>query len=172
MKSKVFTNDLDNKCMANIFQFFVINTPIKSLSNKSISVEEYGWKTPWKKGNLKDALKGVSKIPDLLYSANNYKNMEDALIKANLFKNYKNSKVEKICIYDNKRNQTLSVFYHLRNGLAHGRYSIYGAKNITNSYILLEDYYQERLSARIVLKISTLKNWIRIIKNKGNRKKK
>ena len=72
--------------------------------------------------NLNRQLKQASTNFNLIYSANTYDSLELALDKADLNDSFPSDfGRERIAIYDNMRNQFLSVFYHLRNAFAHCR---------------------------------------------------
>ncbi len=68
----------------------------------------------------------------------------------------------------NKRKKILyaeRIFYHLRNAFAHGSYSIQNSAG--GEYLILQDERRGYISARLVLKCSTLIRWHQILsKNK------
>lgn len=56
----------------------------------------------------------------------------------------------------------MSVFYHIRNAFAHGRFDFRILNN--EKYYIMEDAYKDlKVSARMILKKQTLLNWIDII---------
>lgn len=58
------------------------------------------------------------------------------------------------------------LFYHLRNGLAHGCYSI--TKYRGETFLVLQDETKDKyISARMVLKCSTLTRWIHYLENRA-----
>ena len=150
-----------------ITNFFVYNTPCKTLSARSIELKEYGWSNPWKKPySLRVQLCNASTNKNLIYSTNRYAFMEETLIKSNLLDRFPcNLDSERICIYDKMSNQTLSVFYHLRNALAHGRYDVRDVDEekvyIFQDVNLTKKKY--KVSARMIIKEKTLLRWIEII---------
>lgn len=99
--------------------------------------------------------------------------MDDALEKADLLNCFPSDySRERICIYDNQKNQFLSVFYHIRNALAHCRLNMI---NIDSDCVFIfEDIQpnknaeQLKVSARMILRKSTLLKWIEIIENGEN----
>jgi len=149
-----------------IYKFFVLNTPCSKLSVQSKSLLEYGWSSPWKKPFwLNKQLKNASKNPDLLYSTDKLSLLEDVIKKADIKESsLDNECTEKVCFYNNQKNQFISVFYHLRNSLAHGRFEI---KKLSDDRIFyFEDFTtKEKLSAKMILRKSTLLSWIQIIEN-------
>ena len=78
-------------------------------------------------------------------------------------------KTERICVYDNMHNQFLSVFYHIRNAFAHCRLNMIDVDG--ECVFVLEDIVRDKkkntlkLSARMVIKKSTLLNWINLIED-------
>ena len=75
--------------------------------------------------------------------------------------------MERVAFYDSENNQFMSLFKHIRCAFAHGRVGV--KKTDQESMYLMEDGwpYKGRLkvSARMVLKKSTLLNWIKIIQD-------
>ena len=88
--------------------------------------------------------------------------MKPVLEDAGLSKKFPLKKYEeKICVYK-KDNQLVSVFSHIRNSLAHGRFNIIDFNSET--FFILEDSgTKNRVSARMILKKSTLLKWIEAI---------
>lgn len=158
-----------DKDLIRIVTFFVFHSPCKELSSMSKSLEEYGWATPWRKPiHLNKQLKQKATNHQLLFSAQNYDALETALGKANLKDNFPSDiKTERICIYDNMKNQFLSVFYHLRNAFAHCRLNMVDVDG--ECVFILEDMVHEKkqkrykLSARMILRKNTLLKWIDLI---------
>jgi hypothetical protein len=94
--------------------------------------------------------------------------MDAALHKSDLNDNFPSDlSRERICIYDNQKNQFMSVFYHLRNSFAHCRLNMVDVDG--ECVFILEDVQpnqksdQLKVSARMVIKKSTLLKWIDII---------
>ena len=57
-----------------------------------------------------------------------------------------------------------SFFRHIRNSLAHNRTYVFG-----NNFILLEDCDENKnITARLLIKINTLLNWIKVITSKND----
>ncbi|MBR4318835.1 MAG: hypothetical protein IKP69_02135, partial [Oscillospiraceae bacterium] len=107
---------------------------------------------------------------DLLFSVDNYEKFSDILESANLKEDFPSDlETERICSYNKKKNQFLSVFYHIRNAFSHGRLNMVDVNG--ECVFILEDvntraknrYGQLAVSARMILKKSTLLKWIDII---------
>lgn len=159
-------NDED---LFRIVTFFVFHSPCPELSSMGRSLSEYGWTAPWRKPYyLNRQLRQAATNYNLIYSANGYDAMENALEKATLKDSFPSDfETERVCIYDNQNNQFLSVFYHLRNAFAHCRLNMVDADG--DCVFILEDVQPKRnsillkVSARMILRKSTLLKWIDII---------
>lgn len=159
-------NDND---LFRIVIFFVFHSPCPKTSAMGKSLKEYGWNTPWQKPYwLNKQLKQASTNVNLLFSSNSYDNLEIALTKASLLNDFPSAlEKERICIYDGQHNQFMSVFYHIRNSLAHGRMNMIHKNG--ECVFVFEDVVsnskseQAKLSARMILKKQTLLSWIDII---------
>jgi len=159
----------DDKELFRIVIFFVFHSPCEGLSAMGKSLQEYGWSTPWNKPfYLNKQLKQVVNNNNFLAAAKTYDEMDKHLKKVNLKDNFPSDfSIERICIYDKKDNHFLSVFYHLRNAFAHCRLNMVDVDG--ECVFILEDVEPNRnsenlkISARMILKKSTLLKWIDII---------
>lgn len=153
-------NDID---LQRIVTFFVFHSPCKELSAMSKTLDEYGWKKPWQKPYwLNKQLIQASTNCNLLFPANTYQDFDIALKKAGMYDKFPdNLEQERIALYDKKKNQFMSVFYHLRNAFAHCRLNMVDVNN--ECVFVLEDAYKQKITARMILKKSTLIKWIDII---------
>lgn len=71
--------------LSPLLRFFVVETPAPGLSNRSVSVSEYGWGAPWRKPQyLNKKLKAASSNKSLYWSAAAVGDMEQALRNADL----------------------------------------------------------------------------------------
>lgn len=161
--------------LSPLLRFFVVETPAPGLSNRSVSVSEYGWDAPWRKPQyLNKKLKAASSNKSLYWSAAAVGDMEQALRNADLFDcaGIESKPFESAVFYDAKSNQTISLFYHLRNGFARGRFCAFKSKG--DIWFAIEDVAGKRkddpagdikrLTARILIKNSTLCKWMKLIK--------
>ena len=169
---------LNNPELYRIVTFFVFHSPCKMLSAMSRPLVHYGWTEPWKKTQgLKRKLKDASTNPNLLFSSMTQQDMRQALEKAGLLDlticDYTS---ERIAFYNNQKNQFMSVFYHIRDAFAHGRLSMRELESDSFDYaFLLEDVKMKStkstgivectVTARMVLRKSTLLKWIDIIES-------
>lgn len=165
----IVPDKFNDKDLFRIVIFFVFHSPCPKLSAMGKSLSEYGWKTPWSQPySLKKQLCQAASNNELIFSAQRYDDMETTLEKADLKDGFPyDFETERVCIYNNQKNQFLSVFYHLRNAFAHCRLNMFEVNGecvfafedvqaIKNSDTL-------KVSARMILKKSTLLHWIDII---------
>lgn len=145
--------------LIKIITFYLFHSPCNGLSAMQKSLKDYNWHTPWRLPyKLNSQLKQASSNFNLIFSAKSYATLDEALKKADLLDNFpSNLKCERIGVYDNKSNQFISVFYHIRNAFAHGRFCI------KENTFVFEDKYGTKVSARMILKKKTLLKWIEII---------
>ena len=161
-------NDYD---LFRIVTFFVFHSPCSELSAMSKTLKEYGWLTPWRKPYyLNRQLKQAASNYELIFSAKGYDEMDAALDKAGFKDDFPSDFTsEKICIYNNQGNQFMSAFYHLRNSFAHGRFNIVDVNG--ECVFIMEDVKPNKkkdkvkVSARMILRKSTLLKWIKLIEN-------
>lgn len=150
-----------------ILRFFVIESPVESLSARQKDLAYYGWITPWRKPYyLRKQLNNLSGNSNLIFSANDYSALGNEFAKANLLSFPPSDFTERVCFYNGKYGaQYLNLFFHIRNSFAHGRFSIR-----ENDIILMEDATKGKknevpsgmlkCSARMVLSMNTLSKWI------------
>ena len=159
---------LEDNDLFRIVIFYVFHSPCVGLSAMGKTLQGYNWNTPWRTPyKLNMQLKEASSNKELIFSAKSYGTMSEALEKANLLDNFPSDlSKERICIYDCKKNQFLSVFFHIRNAFAHGRMNI--VVDGEETIFILEDISncqaeQCKVSARMIIRKSTLLNWIDLI---------
>lgn len=164
-------DSFEDKDLFKIVIFFLFHSPCENLSSIRRTLSEYGWTVPWKKPYyLNKQLRQVASNYELLFSVKGYNEMDIALAKADLYDAFpSNLARERICIYDNQGNQFLSVFYHIRNAIAHCRLNMVDVDG--ECVFIFEDVQpkknsnQLKVSARMILRKSTLLKWIDLIEN-------
>lgn len=171
--------------LKEILPFYVINTLQEGISYRGIKVTEYGWPDNiWSTGDLKEKLFYVANLTlnYNLFMVERLDNMSDVCHIAhfdNDFAKYRDQ--ERIVVYVNSRtNLVLSIFKHIRNSLAHGRFMMYPSGNDTILVMESVDHNNKELvvKARMVLRASTMLKWMEIIRKgpedivKRKRKKK
>lgn len=171
--------------LKEILPFYVINTLQENYSYRGIPITDYGWPDNiWNTGEVKKQLFHVANLSlgYNLHVAERLEDMSDICNQAHLdstFYQYRDQ--ERIAIYVNsKSNLVLSIFKHIRNSLAHGRFIM--IPNGDDTIFAMESVDNSRqgliLKARMVLRASTLIKWMEIIKKgpvdvvKRKRKKK
>lgn len=164
-------DSFNDKDFFRIVTFFMFHSPCANLSAMRKTLLEYGWHTPWKKPYyLNRQLRQAASNYEIIYSAKGYNEMDEALEKAALKESFPSDfSRERICIYDNQGNQFLSVFYHIRNAFAHCRLNMVDVDG--ECVFVLEDVQPNKnldrlkVSARMILRKSTLLKWIELIEN-------
>ena len=152
-----------------IVTFFVFHSPCDGLSSMRRTLAEYGWPAPWKKPfYLNKHLKKAASNFNLLYTASSYDDMEKALKDGDLLTAFPSDLGrERICVYDCQKNQFLSVFYHLRNAMAHCSLNMVDVDGecvfIFEDTVPKKNTGQLKVSARMIIRKSTLLKWIDII---------
>lgn len=162
--------EFNNEELFRIVIFYVFHSPCPDISAMGKSLEAYNWHNPWSKPYYLNKQLKQAALNFVLVSTKPYDKMSEALEKADLKENFPSDlSRERICIYDNKDNQFMSVFYHIRNSFAHGRLNIVDVNG--ECTFVLEDVNPLRknknnevsVSARMIIKRSTLLKWIEII---------
>jgi hypothetical protein len=135
------------------------------------SLSDYGWNNLWKDPySLNAQLWQAVSTEKSIYIAKKYDDMDAELENAGLKDSFP-SKLshERVCIYNSQGNQILSVFYHIRNAFAHCRLNMVDVDG--ECVFVLEDVEPKKnaerlkVSARMILRKSTLLKWIDLIEN-------
>ena len=134
-----------------ILQFFLFETPVAGVSCRGKTFKEIGWSGSSRFRILERLLKETAKIED------------DNWIFTEIEKVGQLSLIQKndtqYMISSHDRGKVQSLIYAIRNALAHGSFT-----RGNNGWYFFENYYQEKLKARIVIAEGTLLEWIKIIK--------
>lgn len=175
----IISNEYDDVELHKIVLFYVIHTPCEKISYSSKSMKYYGWnKDVWKKGVLKKELFRVAnlEIGKNYFSVKKTEEIREMFNKSGLSSNFHRQRTEeKIATYQPVGyNNVTGILYHIRNSLAHGRFTIYPAQKPDNPdeiYFVMEDGVKKGdkffVRARMVLKRKTLLDWIDIIEHKA-----
>ncbi len=141
-----------------IVRFFVINTPDKKTSARAKIIIDYGIEN---ESVLFDELIGdiPVKLSNRIISKNDLEEVNLSIFPpADLS--------ERLCVAINKDKPVTSVFIKIRDSLAHGRFNFGGSRK--NPILIMEDINtKSNCSARMVLRLSTLKSWIAKLENNG-----
>lgn len=149
-------NFISKECFIKLIHFYVIHTPCKNISNKSIPLINYGWNEPWKgKNSLKVLLKKASDPENLLFSVEKKSELNDVINQSEINTLLaSNSPKNIICFINSKGNQFISIFFHIRNAFAHGRFEVF--KTDKGEFLLLEDWCRGACTAKMLLLTDTL----------------
>ena len=164
--AKWIKNSIDEKLKDETFRkildFFVIFTPCKDLSSRAKTLEDvYNWENTYP---LKKGMRIAPAKESIFTFGEKWEEMKDVLIEKQLASNFPSDITnEKGCFYKkSSQNQLDCIFYHIRNCFAHGRFDI--IEKDDDWIFCLEDFgTKNRVSARMILKKSTLLRWIEII---------
>jgi len=159
---------ISNK-LIDIFDFYVLHCPV------SYSKEVKKEKVKVKVSNQGDYFKNYSstEISALLRTMKKDINNDIYIIGDNNFKNKYNELCQKYSdlefefvnyIPNSDMGKTKTIFYSIRNSLAHGMFYIKKVKNI--NYYYLECAKDKKIKAQMRLKESTLLKWINRYNNK------
>ncbi len=162
-----------NENFQRILSFYLIHTPVTSLSAQAKDLHSHGWSSPWnKRFYLNKQLKEASSNDRLIFSTRTYDGMSDAVTKADLGENFlTNLQTERIAIYVSKKDQAqfTSIFNHIRNSIAHARFVIFEVEidgQQKRVYAFQDGTLNGtrfKISARMILREETLLKWIDII---------
>ena len=162
---KEITSKFSIKNYHKILEFYIVNTICEQSSCKGKNAKKYGWqKAITLRTSILNVVKQGRKECDFVYFAHTLSDMDNGVKKLGLDEYFYNKKEEVILVFDNQPNQIESIFCHIRNSLAHGRFQIYKRNDIV-LYVFEDCKKNGLLTARMILKESTLLKWIEIIQN-------
>ena len=153
-----------------MFKFFVVHNPCgDNMTWKSISFKDYGWPDKIDKPNgLRSKLDEVLSISSNQFVFTEKDDLKEKFAATNLTDGFPEDIItERAVIGDTPGdNKHLKLFRHIRNCFCHGKYVV--VKNaLGHEMIIMQDNYNKNVTARIVIRKTTLMEWIRIIdKNK------
>ena len=166
----------DNDLM-RIVLFYVLHSPCKQGSYSRINLEDFGWKNPWHSTRFKSLLDDIPNFSsDSFLYTETQKGFKALWESANLADNFfdENGKEYAVFSYAGESNSHLDLIHHIRNALAHGRFT--ARKYNREFYIYMEDVRQIDsrfvVNARIILKKKTLIEWIDIFECRSEKTKK
>lgn len=157
------------KDIIRIITFFVFHSPCPGVSVQGKTLAEYGWHDPWNSPYyLNKQLKKAATKLSLFIPVGICSNMETILQNNGCDKEFPpNSSMEAALYYDSDSNQFLSLFRHIRNAFAHGlvRFGKVGRETafIFEDVKINKEKKERIVTARIVLRKSTLLKWIDMI---------
>lgn len=152
-----------------IYSFYVTYSMCGSLSAKKRSFTDYGWpNNSLKDEELKSALREVISLnrnPNFIFTEENDLGKRFSSLKLDDGE-IKNLDFERAVIARTAGTNYIKLFHRIRNGLAHGkfklRYSTVGEK-----MVVIQDDNGYNVTARIVIKLNTLLDFIKVIDLNG-----
>lgn len=174
-------SEYEDEGLFEIILFFIIHSPCGNQSFKKIALETRGWKSkPWHskkylKEKLDNAIWGTEQR--MLKMVESKEKIISEVNSMDLGKNFYNHREKQRMLYskinDNEcKSEYMSLFYHIRNSLAHGRFTLYPTKNKDLVFVMedgkrvgKDEENKFELSARIVINKSSLLRIIDVLKN-------
>lgn len=156
-------------CFNKLMDFYVIKNPSIDSKSNPVTAMYFDIKEKWgkdcwslKEGSLKRRLMGtIEGYKHRVYHKGNANDMKEIIEIQNLSDINRLPSHNVFCFVDSCYNIFNSIFRHIRNSLAHGRFILYEVDN--TEYLFFEDVNHEKVTARMVVKIETLLQWISII---------
>lgn len=160
---------MSEECFNKLMDFYVIKNPSIDSKSNPVTAMYFDIKEKWgkdcwqnKEGSLKRRLMGtIEGYKHRVYHKGNANDMNEIIEIQNLSDINRLPSHNVFCFVDSCNNIFNSIFRHIRNSLAHGRFILYEVDN--TEYLFFEDVNQEKITARMVMKIETLLQWISII---------
>ena len=150
----------DDAMFHRIIEFFLWQCPTPKTAYGSKLFSDYGWEKPYQFKTLK---KKCGLGDGINYITPNRGEFYEELIAHGQFNSFKFSE---IVIILNSNQSMFDLFRNIRNAFAHGSFLV--RKHCTDKefYYFLESRNpeNEHINARLVLKASTLFNWIKVVK--------
>ena len=168
--------EYEDKDLMEIISFFVIHSPCDGQSAKQISLTDRGWKPkPWYSPKyLKDKLdKAIWEgKPRMLKMCESKSILHAELNSFDLDNDFYTSRDTQRAAYvrinaPNCSSEYMSLFYHIRNSLAHGRITMFPAANNDITFVMedgAKDKNDFEVSARIIINKSSLVRIIDLLK--------
>ena len=149
-----------------IYSFYVTYSLCGNQSMKKRCFKDYGWPDD----NIRSKELGRALASVLNFDGNkNFcfteeDNLKEKFSELELFDGFLvNLEFERAVIaFTNGNNKYLKLFYRIRDGFAHGNYVLRYSKNQTKM-IVIQDNDSNKVTARIVLKLDTILQLIRVI---------
>ncbi len=157
-----------------IYSFFVTYSLCAKQSSKKRRIEDYGWqaeegkKTTIVTSRLKDALSTALDLdsdPFFIFTEDNDLKARFAEVNLKDGKPTDISTERAVIGKTSGSNPYFKLFYRIRNALAHGKFILKNAPS-GEQIILMQDNDNANVTARIILKKSTLLSFIRITDGK------
>ena len=156
-----------DKELMRIILFYVLHSPGQKGSYSRVNLEQYGWKNPWHKDKFKKLIDSKAHFSEETYQfVEAQKDFKELWELTGMQDNFYDLAGKEFAFfaYAGESNPHLDMLHHIRNALAHGRFT--ARKYNKEYYIFMEDvkemHEQLAVNARIVLRKKTLVDWIDI----------
>lgn len=162
--------DFADKHFFRIVLFYVLHSPCKKGSFTRVDLEkEYNWKNPWYSDRFKELLNTVVGFNNntFLFSESK-KAFREMWERCDFNDVFWINQAKEFAVFSHvgESNPHLDLLHHIRNCLAHGRFTARRINKSTDYYIYMEDVDEVsrelRVTARIAFKKSSLLKWIDI----------
>lgn len=164
---------IDSDDYLKILEFYIIECPSvkngKPMTAKYFDIKKLWKRVWWKNDSLKPKLVNAiieynnTKFEDCVKKFNSEADSKYAIEVLKLHDKASFDNKIKIGVVDICNNIFMSIFRHIRNGFAHGRFYFYESDN--KMMLFLEDVNKDKVTARMTIPVEQLISWIDIIKN-------
>lgn len=160
----------ENQDIKDVIKFFVVNSPCPNVSARGIDLTQYGWKekNPSKGSYLYNRLLAAAGLMEneTLFVHGKADKTKELFLEAKMSENFCcEVSTNRIAII-NGGNLIITIFRAIRNCLAHCRFTITAQDGVfllaMENGVATKD--RLKVKARIVLKLSTMMEWVRIIR--------
>lgn len=153
-----------------IYSFYVTYSMCGNQSFKKRNFTDYGWpENSIRYPNLKKVLNDILKFKESeVFQFTEKDDLKTQFEENNLLDVYKlNVDTERFVIgKTNEKNQYLKLFHRIRNGFAHGKFKLRLSSN-NEKMVVIQDDNGNNVTARIVLRLSTILRFICAVDIKG-----
>lgn len=145
-----------------IYEFFVLLSPVPGCSARGISLKDYGWKDDQRSDQIFIELIKLSNLDKPIFELKNKNIEQDEILiklKEHGLEPFPPTSLDKDIVFINiSKNRLDSMLKHIRNSFAHGRFSYLLESN--KRIFIFEDICGTKITARMILKQTTLNKWI------------
>ena len=165
----------NNDAIKDVIDFFVVYSPCANVSARGMDLTQYYWKekNPTKGKYLYNKILSTAGLVEneTLFFSESLSNTEELFARARMGKDFCQAYTDNRVALVSNGNLIMSIFRAIRNCLAHCRFTI--ILDYEDPIIAMEngepigkekEGKQFQVKARMLLKLSTLKEWIRIVK--------
>lgn len=147
-----------------LYSFFVTYSMCGNQSGKKKNFVDYGWQNiNLKNSPLETELQKIINLKEKQFVFTDKDNLKEEFKNNNLTDGKLSDYTTERCVIakTNENNKYLKLFYRVRDGLAHGKF--YLKKEQDEKIVIIQDDNTHNVTARIVIKLQTLLNIIKIV---------